>query len=812
METTATSVPACATAAINGQTISVQALGGLDPHDYLRALDEVATPDQLPPGVTLTAAANSDLHLQTSSPYGFDFHFLAEAINSILEGTTGLRLDAGAEAQLSATLSANFTAALQRDDRDGRPWLRLTLNQSSGSSVQGSAHAAISAKVDIALPATPDPLLRAILGAHPLQWLRSTFAAIGSNRFNGVASVCGVPDSTIEAVFDTLQKLTASAESVLWNAAAVPTDLAEILSWCYWIANDCPTPAALRDRVDAELLRTPAFATSPIGRWLEAVAGTGLRHITGTGAWERIRKTATLLDRRTNLQKIVPDAPRLLTLLLRLPDVAAGELDLAAPSPWLFARLKAILGRDTTVSGLAGRIAAWLPLRDRIYAAAKDALATRLPAELSLLLEASTGGAALADASFAFTPGGLELLHQVLHGDLRPLYAAPSPDLLLHHGLLTHHVRRARHLELHLPFIDALSWKDQIQALSSAEVVTDASGRLITLTNRAEHRHIVSNRGQSTLLFASAFSARDAAPLNDNFTLTFEDVRQVSAGGHHQAWIHLLNAYGIQPPTLPEQPAQATLTVLLPGRFAEFWTFAPHPREREYYPALCRIARALQLALRRWLPIFHFADPAAYRNPGAAYPLLAYQYSAPCSEIKTHRLNYDFMSRDDLHRAIASAAPGIHQVLPSIQRTLIAAGFETAAAHYDRRYLNRSLNQVALQQRNFQALISADTFFIESMIHLLADTAALHALNARKPLHAIRKLTTYSQSFVKALHGRLHRLYGNDEFLALGSLLLIEATSALAGGGAGPIPLQATLTLEQNGRTSVHPNEAARRG
>ena len=60
---------------------------------------------------------------------------------------------------------------------------------------------------------------------------------------------------------------------------------------------------------------------------------------------------------------------------------------------------------------------------------------------------------------------------------------------------------------------------------------------------------------------------------------------------------------------------------------------------------------------------------------------------------------------------------------------------------------------------------------------------------------AVRELARLGTQAAKALRSKLRRLYGGQEFLALGSLLFVEATNALSGDVTRPGAIQAALRI-----------------
>jgi hypothetical protein len=786
-------------AVLNGHDVSAIAASPLQATPLLRVPESIETPDQLPHGLLLVSSSQRQLSFTTPSPFGFDLHWMREVAAGVLRGATGIRLDAGTQAVISAALAGRFLAAVTRDSIGDAPAIRLVLSSASATSVD--AGASISARAEIPLPENPDDLLSCVAGIHPIQWAREVMNEIGSRRFSRIARNCGATPVHLETLLEAWRTMGARAESALWQALGSEPAWQGLRQWTSWLAAAAPAVEDLVSRVRETLTSDPNFATSPAARWLEAVTGVPLSSVPAVNSLHGLTTAASLIEQ-------LAAEPALEQLMRKLPERAARELNLTRLWPWTRAKLTELLGVDPSKPALAAGLAPYLQMRDRAYAAARQALATKLKAEVSLLLSRVSRDNALADVTFAFTPEGLSLFRQVLAGDLAPLFQ-PSPQFHLRHGLLTHYLRRSRHIELHIPFLDRKDWETRRECIAQSEAVPTPDGRIL-VRFKAQAADVTLHAGsQSTLVLSAGISCRDGESIRDNFTLACTDERTLSSSTHQQAWFAVLDAYGVPRPALPGEPCKAVLSLSLPGAFAEAWSTAPHSRDEQYFPTMCRLSRCLQAMTRRWLPALYLSELDVYSTPSAVHPLLAWQCSQPYTGVKKGHLSYDFMDPDAVERAVNSALRSFPAALASVRQTLLAAGRTGAAAYYDPAEARYILASVLRQRRNFAALLTADAFFIEEAVRLADCARELRSLAATNPATAIRNLSRYSNSMVQAFHRRLCRLYARQDFLALGPLFLLEATAALHLNAPAPPRVAATLTLEYGGRTIVYHNDAA---
>ena len=293
--------------------------------------------------------------------------------------------------------------------------------------------------------------------------------------------------------------------------------------------------------------------------------------------------------------------------------------------------------------------------------------------------------------------------------------------------------------------------------------------------------------------------------------LTGADRRRLDPSVCQAPYRRILAAYGLGDAALPSAPCTAVLHLRLPGPFVEAWLGSPSPVAAEYMPAMGRAAEAVQRMARRWLPALYLSRIETYSRPSAVHPLLAWSCSPPCSGPRKKDLSYDFMDPRIVDQVLQSCAPAFRDLLAETWQFLMDAGRRQTAAYYepaDTRYI---LANVRRQQRHFVSLLTADAFLVEAVLNTAHCAREVDRLVRAAPKTAVSEMARFAREMAETFHRRLRRLYAGDEFLALGPLFFLEATSALAGWLGHPAEVAAVLTLECDGGKASYANAAAQR-
>ncbi|MFH1266924.1 MAG: hypothetical protein ABIK89_14450 [Planctomycetota bacterium] len=128
---------------------------------------------------------------------------------------------------------------------------------------------------------------------------------------------------------------------------------------------------------------------------------------------------------------------------------------------------------------------------------------------------------------------------------------------------------------------------------------------------------------------------------------------------------------------------------------------------------------------------------------------------------------------------------------------LLRAGKKGTAAFYSPRRARHILASVQRRPRLLNSLLVADAFLVDALVNLGCRGHQLRQDAAENPAEAVRGLSRFAAKLVKAFHAKLRRLYGGQEFFALGGLLLVEATSALNAASGKPSAVRASLRVSK---------------
>jgi hypothetical protein len=238
-----------------------------------------------------------------------------------------------------------------------------------------------------------------------------------------------------------------------------------------------------------------------------------------------------------------------------------------------------------------------------------------------------------------------------------------------------------------------------------------------------------------------------------------------------------------------------SMTVSIPGALAGRWLDAPGERDQQFFQVYARVSRAVQRAIRIWLPYLYFSRPERYEDWAAAAPLVVYQASRPCTGRPKYDFTYDVLrdrSMTAFYRQASGRLPG---ELARIEGLLLGAGRRDWAAAYGVKHARDFKDMVRRHPAQVRSLLVADTCLIDAFVNLGCQAGQLHRQTGKDPGMAVRELARLGTQAAKALRSKLRRLYGGQEFLALGSLLFVEATNALSGDVTRPGAIQAALRI-----------------
>ncbi len=473
-------------------------------------------------------------------------------------------------------------------------------------------------------------------------------------------------------------------------------------------------------------------------------------------------------------------------LRLRMSKWRAGSLQVEArPGPDACSDpvLRAVFAFDSEAPARAAT-----RLAEDIYAQAFPALAAKCAAELS---RRTACGAALFDGSFDFTPEGLDAYRSALEGSAVAERLARTLD-----GETT--------IEVHLPTLDRREWPERWRALERAEAAAQEDGRIFVHTTPSPEA--AKNVCQGALLLAAPL----LYPQCTAFEIGFTDSRVLPAALLAQWLPRVLRPYNFGPQpwewlgSAPAGAVVASMSLSVPGSLAGVWLRAPAERDPLFFDVYSKVSVAVQRALRRWLPYVYFTDLSRFDNRILAYPLIFYGSTYPCSGKPRSDFAYDLVGPESPGIARPWAARPLTSALARAERLLISAGRSDAARHYRSWRARKVLAGIVRHPRFLNELLTSDEFFIGRFVGLgMAARDLASRVNAGR---TVKDLAVVIGEFTTVINRKLKRAYRCQEAVSLGSLLLVEATCALAAALGSQAAISATLHFSAEGREQTFVN------
>jgi len=227
------------------------------------------------------------------------------------------------------------------------------------------------------------------------------------------------------------------------------------------------------------------------------------------------------------------------------------------------------------------------------------------------------------------------------------------------------------------------------------------------------------------------------------------------------------------------------------------------------------LSHSIQKSFRRLLPFYYLQEDSNLAPNSTVAPLLVWAampvstsiaFDEEAGEMKLNQdddVFWDWPSVE-LRRAVARCQPtaqSLIESLLSLQKRLQEAGDSDAqffGASSVSSWQEMSLNSDG--DIRLQGLLSTESQIIHGAAAALEDVNKMLNNAETAPTQAIKRFADFGANFTQAFHDKLSSIYGGDSLRALSSMLLVEASRAIAPelSVAEPSAMLSILTLTNN--------------
>jgi hypothetical protein len=759
------------------------------------------------------------------------------------------------KATLGLSVSGKYLVVVARES--DAPVVRLQLWKQRSKGFDFGFNLDVGVQGDVQLPRTYDDFVKAVFGVHGLQVVKEVRAWTDPATTLG-QKIAGLADQTAIDLLKQTTGIDAAAEfeaarqklrGALDAWAGLPAKLQAML-WGLLPGPAAggasalrPFLAALKDpqTAAAELARAlgqATFGETPEGRFLEAIAETGL---------------LTLKDRLRDVSQIAGTALDVIDggLLARLQAVIDQKLDLdqirkvatdtdfAKVDGWLQERLATFIDRRLALDDLKDVQKAIRTLDERAadyYKAGVEALTKKYSFELAALYQSTTTDTALVDVEFDLRENAAAALFAEIagRGALDDLLTRDTDGVTLHQAALTHGISRRGEVDINLPRFDFTGThvNDAVAKLT----VEEQGGRVLVYQVTASDKETAKSRASSQLAVVASLTARPGTATLTNLSgsIAYEmrqvkaDMRPVDLEARTAAFIHdylgelfsedasartffadldiaLSAATRNASNRLGDMAVSMQLS--LPATVFAGWL---EPRDAGRLRAdQARVSRALQVACQTQLPALYFRDARQYVLNESTAALLVWA-SLPVSTsiaLDGHALRFNtdadvFWDWPDasLRRAVARDGRTIARLagrLAGIRVQLQEMG-QRSAGDFDpakaNRFVEQALNPVGDQL--LSSLLFSTAQLVRGAGDALARVSAATAMAGSAPGRAIEALAEFAGTVTETFNQKVQTVYSGVSGRVIGPMLLVEATAALGTSVARPDAMLALCALK----------------
>ena len=815
---------------------------------------QVSTITDLAPGTWLVSEVGGSVGLTLGVQAGWDFNWIRETKLGTLQGDIGLRLELAVKAAFGFRAEGHWAVVVARESDARELRLRLFRLKSTQTNFSFNATAGLTG-VNTLLPRNADDLIRAIFGTHgaqvlaqlavvqkwtdPKKKLTDLLTAEGISQAEAlVAHLAGVPVDQLDNKFNDIQKkavglinawrnLDHTVATTVLKLVGDKVDLAPVREIV--AALQTATPESLKALL-AEELGIAQFLTTPAGKLLDAVAGNqgvlGLLNAPLKDVRDVAGRIAKVLDGSLieetlgRFQQFVEDKLNIGNLLNAITDTGFASLDAL-----LKKKLADFLGKTgikfEDLDQIRSVIQNLLTKRQEFYEKALAAFTKTYTASVASNFQKTVTNQAHLDIVFNFSddPGGVsDFLKLALAGNFDRILTESHTGVRLGLATLSHGVPRKSHVELSLPFFKASQTRLN-EALATVKA-TDDSGRILVLELDARDS-VATNRRNSSLALALSLSVSPTAGTElrvhqtDSFRYSYtlrqtlkRATRRDLDGQLRPLFTQYLKTQSVDgflnyfdartEEVIPHTPdfignTLVNLQVGLSGAAAAFagdaWLKIP-PKKEGRLKRKQAMSLAIQKTLRELMLNQYFQSTERFQTLDPAFVLLAWSslpgvndkggifWNWPEVTLRRQHLDDD-ATRQNLANMLAtisvrlSSDPGTQQFFTPGQAGRILANVKT-------------------KDPRLEGLLFAEAVIIDTAVAAYDAIAKLDV--QKKPSKAIEQLAEFGSKLTEAFNSNVTNLYLGGVSRALGTVVYLAATKALAGIAADLEP-DAMLTI-----------------
>lgn len=811
---------------------------------------QVRNPDSLEPGTCLIAETDGSLKLSLGVEYGYNYSWVRQAVAlGGLSGDLGLKIDIGAKAALGFDMSGRYATVLYREDNSKTIRLKVFKMRQQGWSF--AFDASISAQIsqsdapadfdefikgvfnlnglqilkDIEKWLDPDTTLATMLGGELVDYAKKLFEQVtGFDPETEFDKGIGVLKGLIERWHQMPHEVTGLLYGFL--AKGLPLDgLKDFLNRVIELSE----PEALKDEILSHLQGVDFF-DSVIGKWISAAAGQGILSFLENIDEERerfaaiARQTLGILDGST-LEETLKKLQDWFEEKLGLGPVlaVAGEADFQKLDAWLKKRLSDLLGRSAVLEDVQKIKDAINRLRsnaDDFLKKGLKVLTDKYTAEFHASFQRSSAKNAFLDVTFDFDANAANAetqLKNALAGDFTSILTDEVSGVVLNKAVLTHEIKRNTHLEVKLPFFNAV--RDHItESLATGEIVNAADGRLwifnlkavdtvkkkssisklsiaaeLTKSPAVRQFDKTSFRYDYTLLLARRNATREYLEekldvlAGEYFASEFDAPGKQSFSVYLTALDKSLDDKGIKGDNVFGN-LLTSLEVSLEGDVLGAWKNAPG---QKLHPIYMAVSRRVQALLRRYIPLTYLQDLDQYEALPVIYPLLVYSALPPMNRVKLTSGGKLKFTEDDLYwdstdeelrMAIFNqyCAPRLRDtILPQVRDAL--ADRPHTRSGYETGEIGKMLSlSPEISMVDFNGLVFQEREIISGIVG--SGRQFRKFLDETDIEKAIGELARFGEKISDAFNENITSIYKGSALRPLGTLLMLAVADVLDPG------------------------------